>query len=298
MMMLWSKVLFVVVFLGQIWLISHHYPKQLRARMREIITRYPPTEYPRLYPKPVEYYKIGHWGFMLVSRSVFGLGFIFLLAALTIDNGTFADDGYISEIWPVIYGMFQFIPLALIEVAEFRHFNLMREANTVTRRSAVLRPRRMLDYVSPGLVGTALLALVVTLVASLVANDFDFSWRSDAMIQCLTLILTNLVMALVAIMGVYGRKLDPHQSEDDRARKLRVSLRSMLYISIVASVFTLTQLADQVFGLDFLDAVMLSLYFQAIVVLSIGHLLRGYRLEDVDFGVYRDTSVAAPVNET
>lgn len=291
-MMLWSKILFVIVFLGQIGLISYHYPKLLHARMQDVITRFPPAEYPRLYPKPVEYYKIGQWGFMFGAKLVFGLGFVFLLAALTIDNGSFADDGYISEIWPAIYGMIQFIPLALLEIAEFRHFKLMREANPVTRRSAELRPRRILDYVSVRLVTVALFACLATVLVDLAASDFDLALGSDSVQRSLILIAVNLAMVLAGIWSVYGQQHDPHQSERDRARRLRVSLASMLFVSIAVSLFTLAQVADQVFDLDFLDAVMISLYFQAIVALSIGHLLRSFRLEEIDFEVYRDATPA------
>lgn len=295
-MMLGAKLLFVVVFLGQIVLISHHYPNRLRARMRDVLERFPPEAYPRLYPKPVEYYKIGHWGFMVTSRLVFALGFVFLAAALTIDNGTFAEDGYISEIWPVVYGMIQFVPLVLLEIAEFRHFKLMREASTGGRRSAALRPRRLREYVSFALAATALAALVVALVVDFVSTGFDFSWRSGSVQRGLTLLGVNLAMVLAGIWSVYGRKHDPHQSESDRARRMRVGMTSMLLVSITVSIFTMLQVADQVFALDYLDAPVISLYFQVVVVLSIGHVLRSFRLEDIDFDVYRDEpSVAAPV---
>ena len=38
----------------------------------------------------------------------------------------------------------------------------------------------------------------------------------------------------------------------------------------------------------FLDAPLLSLYFQAITFLSIGYLLHSQPLENIDFEVYRD----------
>ena len=298
MMLLWSKILFVVTFLGQIWLISHYYPNRLRARMKEVLTRYPPAEYPRLYPKPVEYYKIGQWGFLVTTRLVLGLGFLFLVGALTVDNGTFSEDGYISEIWPAVYGMIQFVPLVLLEISEYRNFKQMREANTAKRRSAELRPRRLRDYVSTGLVATALGALVLALVVDLVATDFDLTWGSDTVSRGLVLIAFNLAIVLGASRAIYGRKIDPHQAESDRARRLRLGLSSMLLVSIAMSVFNLVQIADQVFDLDFLDAAMISLYFQAMVMLTIGHVLRGYRLEEIDFEVYRAAppTAAAPMN--
>ena len=59
------------------------------------------------------------------------------------------------------------------------------------------------------------------------------------------------------------------------------------------SVFTMTQAADDVFDLDFLDATLMSLYFQVIVFFSIGHVLRSLKLEDIDFDVYKKEKAPA-----
>ncbi len=58
------------------------------------------------------------------------------------------------------------------------------------------------------------------------------------------------------------------------------------------SIFFMTQAADDLYDLGFLDAILMSLYFQVIVVLSIGHVLRSLRLEDVNFDVYKSNGTA------
>ncbi|MDA8021181.1 MAG: hypothetical protein MPN21_27405, partial [Thermoanaerobaculia bacterium] len=127
----WHDLLFYIAFLGQIFLISYYYPELLLSRMRQVLTDYPPTEYPRLYPEPVEYYKVAHWVFKIITRMVFALGFVILFCiAFLVDHSSFADDGFISEIFPAAYGMIQFVPLLLLEITEFRYFKRMREANT------------------------------------------------------------------------------------------------------------------------------------------------------------------------
>ena len=56
------------------------------------------SEYPRLYPKPIENYKIGHWAFKMVNRGIAVLGLIILyLIVNVVDHSTFADDCFISE---------------------------------------------------------------------------------------------------------------------------------------------------------------------------------------------------------
>ena len=77
------------------------------------------------------------------------------------------------------------------------------------------------------------------------------------------------------------------------AKHIKISLHSFLYVSMALSVYWMTQAADDIYNLDFLDAAIMSVYFQAIAALSIGTLLRNTKLEDIDFEVYRDSPAAS-----
>jgi len=78
---------------------------------------------PRFTAHSVEHYKTAHQAFKYVSRFVLLLGSVIPFAVMSwIDHSTFADDGYISELWPVAYGVIQFLPLMAVEFSEFRHF--------------------------------------------------------------------------------------------------------------------------------------------------------------------------------
>ena len=145
-----SNNLFYVAFLSQILLMSYYFPNKLLARMRYVLTTYPPTTYPKLYPRPIEQYKMVQLAFKYVSRFILLLGFLILYATIFwVDHRTFADDGYISEIWPALYGMIQFLPLMVVEFSEFSHFKQMRNAHTPSKRIAELRRRGLTDLVSP-----------------------------------------------------------------------------------------------------------------------------------------------------
>ncbi len=65
--MAWSNNLFYVAFLSQIFLMSYYFPNKLLARMRHVLTTYPPAAYPKLYPKPIEQYERRELG--LVNQS-------------------------------------------------------------------------------------------------------------------------------------------------------------------------------------------------------------------------------------
>ena len=58
---LWENILFYFLFLSQIILISFYFPRKMLKRIKYVLAKYPPEQYPNLYPKPGEYYeKIQH----------------------------------------------------------------------------------------------------------------------------------------------------------------------------------------------------------------------------------------------
>ena len=287
--MAWSYKLFYIVFLGQILLTSWYFPRRLLARMQRVLDNYPPASYPKLYPRPVEDYKIAQWKFRMVNRVILGLGFVILFAVMfVVDHSTFADDGYISEAFPAVYGMIQFLPLIALELSEFGQIKLMREANASTVRKAELTRRGLFDFVSPVLVAVALAFFGGAIWFDLWVHDYEFLWGHDTMERAVVLTATNLMLVGVAAFTLVTRTRDPYQTSADRIRKLSASLSSLCYCSMALSVFFVTAAADDVFDIDFLDAVLMSVYFQAIVWLSLGYMMQSVRIEDIDFDVYKN----------
>ena len=286
--MAWSNNLFYVAFLCQILLMSYYFPNKLLARMRHVLTNYPPTTHPKLYPKPIEQYKMAHLAFKYVSRFILLLGFLILYAIIFwVDHSTFADDGYISEFWPALYGMIQFMPLMVVEFSEFSHLKQMRNAHTASKRIAELRRRGLTDLVSPALLGIAVLTFAGAVLFDLYLHEFDVGWGHDTVQRALVMAGTNGFLALIGAWQLYGRKQDPHQSPEDRAHTEAVNLKVGLYVSIVLSTFIAITAADDIYNLDFIDATLISVYFQSISLVSLGYVLRSIKPEDIDFGVYK-----------
>jgi len=287
--MAWSNALFYIVFLGQILLMSWYFPRELLGRMQHVLEVYPPTTFPKLYPRPVEDYKIAQWKFRMVNRAILALGFVVLFSVMfVVDHSTFADDGYISEAFPLLYGLIQFLPLIALELSEFGHIKQMRKANATTVRKAELTRRGLFDVVSPALFAITLLFFASAILFDLYAHDFEIIWGHDTVERAIVLTVTNLMLAGVGAFTLYGRTRDPYQSSADRTRKVSASMRTLLYCSMALSVFFVTAAADDMFDINYLDAVVMSVYFQGIVLLSIGHILRNVKVEDIDFDVYKD----------
>ncbi len=286
--MAWSNTIFYIAFTAQILLISYYIPRKLTERMQYVFENYPPSEYPKLYPKPVENYRLANLVFKFICRAILVLGFVLLFAIMfLIDHSGFADDGYISEAFPMGYGLIQFIPLMFVEFSEYNQLKQMRLLNTNPTRRADLRKRGLFDAVSPMLLLAAVAAAGLSLLSDLYVQGFDFSFGSDAAGRSLTLIGTNIVLCAFGAWHLYGRKLNPHQTNSDRMQRTAANLKSLVYVSIAMSVYFITLAADDVYNLDFIDAILVSLYFQAIVLLSIGSLMRDIQPDDVDFSVYK-----------
>ncbi len=287
--MAWSNNLFYFVFLGQILLTSYYFPRKLLGRMQHVLETYPPSSYPRLYPRPIENYKIAHWAFKIANRCVLALGFIVLFAVMfLIDHSTFADHGYISVVFPMVYGVIQFLPLMALELSEFSHLKLMRKANASPIRKAELRRRGVSDFVSPALLTVAFCLLTGSIVFDFYVHNFDVTWSHDTVQRSIVITVTNFFIIIVGAWSLHGRNKDPYQTSEDRDRKIAASLKSMVSVSMAMSVFFMTVAADDVYDMDYLDAVLMSAYFQVIVFLSLGHMLRSVKLEDIDFDVYKN----------
>ena len=285
-----ANVFFGIAFLGQIFVISYYFPRKILARMEYVRETYPRSQYPRLYPKPADYYAVGLWAFRLATRIIFALGFVIFLAVFFwVDHSTFAADGYISEAFPAAYGIIQFLPLMALEISEFSQFKLMRKAHVAKTRTADLRRRGLLSVVSPALLGLAVALYVGAILVDLYAHQFTISWGHDTVQRTLVFTITNLLLATIGAWLLYGKKLNPHQTADERIKLIKTSLNSFLYLSMAMSIFWMTQAADDLYSLDFLDATIMSLYFQLMVFLSLGRTLRNMRLEDINFDVYKNS---------
>lgn len=274
----YSHWIFYVIFVSQILLISHIIPQRMLARMSFLLETYPPDQYAKLYPNSEASYRMGQAVFKWVNRVIVVIGFAILAAIWKFGP---MEDGTISEAWPAAYALLQVAPVIGLEILSFRQFALMRQAKGANVRKAELRPRRFFDVVSPTLLAVAVVCLVVALVLDVYLQQ-ALRWG-----VVIGLGFGNLFMASVGLWQMLGRKQDPHQHPDDRRRQLRAQWTSLLMVSIVMSVFYMIHSADQVYAMDFLDAPLMSLYFQAVILLSLSYLMHSLKLEDIDFEVYR-----------
>jgi hypothetical protein len=287
---MFENILFYPIFLSQILLISYYYPKKIISRMKFVLEKYPPEQYPKLYVKPIGFYKNVVRIFKISNQVILAIGIVGIIGLGYLDM---SHEGSIAEVIPIIYFMIQILPVFLMEVFGFAYFKMMRKADTRTTRKAELMPRRLTDFVSPIAVGLAIFMYFACLLFFYLLEGFQYDLRNDTFIIFLTLSLSNLFFCVIIYWNIYGKKLDPYQAGKDRIRQIEITVKSLVYMSILASAFLILTKSINVYNLDYLETALMSVYLQIVIWLGLGSMLKNIRLEKLDFDVYKNEAVVS-----
>lgn len=279
------NILFYFVFLSQIMLLSWYFPRKILGRVKFVLETYPPSEYPKLYPKPIEVYQTGQRIYRIINQVILVGGFILMFAAGLWD---YSSDGRVSDLLPFFYFMVQMAPVMLVELSEFAYFKLMRKTDSRTRRKAELHPRRLFDFISPTIFGAAIFMNIACIFYYLYIDQFQFHWGNDTFVISISLITMNALFAGIIYWNLSGKKMNPYQSSKDRIRQIENTVKSLVFVSIGASIFIMVTAGINEFDLDYLEPSIMSLYLQLIALVSVGTTLRTLRIEDINFDVYKE----------
>ena len=285
---------FYLVFLGQIYVLSYYYPKKFHARMCYVIETYPASLYPKLYPqfrdkylpayadeaakKGPRLYKTVNIIILLAGLGILGFGLV----------SGYRPEGNGEESLVAFFGMLQMSPVIALELLSYKQFKMMRQEQEKTRRTADLHPRRVFDFISPWIFGLAAFLLVVCVVFELWINDFALIPGDNGFIMMTTLIGVHVYFVALVAWQMYGKKLNPYQASKDRLRGMEVVVKSAVYTSIGISIFFLSLAVVKQYNLNYLEPLLMSVYFQALAVFGLGTMFRIFQIEDLDFDVYKE----------
>ena len=276
-----EHLLFHIVFLIQILVISYLIPSRIYGRMKYIFDTYPPSAYPKLYPRPVEHYESGRRSYRNLNILILGLGLL-ILAALVANP----HDNDLGSAISVGFYFVQFIPLMILEFSSFKELKLMRNASPRPTRKAELRPRHLFDFISPVLFGLAVLVYVVFVGVILYMRQFEYEWFGG-FTNIAALTLMNLLFAGIVLWNMYGKKQNPHQSYEDRNKQIETILKSLLFISIAATVYVMISVVLSALEMRHLMPIAMSLYLQVVALASI----QSYVIDYSNFDVYRQDPI-------
>ncbi|PCI53138.1 MAG: hypothetical protein COB36_13660 [Alphaproteobacteria bacterium] len=294
---MFTDILFYSVFLGQIFLLSYHYPKKIFTKITYVLNTYPASKYPKLYRhsqyidpenklrKTARRYKYANSAIALL-----GLGILLAMAISGYAPHTIKENQHL--LFVVFYFLLQSFPHLLVEVSTYSWYKCMRYAAKTSTRTADLRPRRLFDFISPVYVLFAVLAYIGWVSFYLYNKGFSAAWDSQTYMTMFGMAAMNLVFFSLGYKSFLGKKMDPHQADEDQHKQITTTIRVSVFASILMSLQLITFNAINKFGWDIFEPVAISLYCQLIIVFGIGEMLRRLKIEDVDFSVYKDETVA------
>ena len=272
-----DHLLYIVLF-SQIMFISYYYPRRMLIRIHTIFKNYPPNEFPKLYPESIDKYKRAAKRYQIMNHFMIGLGLGLILWFYVTPRTGEWDQAIVF--W---YFMIQFLPNLGLELWTMKYHKSMRLLNQDAQKEAVLQPRRLTDFVSKELLGTAAVIFVIFVGFIVYVDQFDYPWFGGYL-NVLIISGTYLFFGSIIYRAMYGKVKNPHQSYEDRKIDIQTLVRQILSIAIAVMFYAMLQISLKVFGLESFKAISISLYFHVIGFLS----MQWPRLDFINFDVYKD----------
>ena len=182
-----------------------------------------------------------------------------------------------------LFYFLQITPIFFAEYSGYIYFKRMREADTRTRRSATLRPRRIVDFAHPFLIAAALLAYVAFVALVLAIRQSPFPGFAGLW-NIFWVTAMNLLYFGAILWMLRGKKHNPHQRAEDRYRQIRFTVGLLLVLSLVGTLFLAAVLILGALDKRFLIDIVSMVFFQSG---GMAWLLTT-RIDTTHFDVYRD----------
>jgi len=279
-----DNILFYLVFSSQIWLMSYYYPGKVLNRMKVVMKNHPIEKYPKLYPGSVNAAKRSQRIYKNMNQLLILIGLVLMYLYAQMSIGYDASQKH-AEGMPIFFGLAQFIPIIFLQLSENSQFKKMRKANKSSKRVAELQSRGLFDFISPRLFILAVAFFIGGVLFQLLITDFVLTENLIVMIS--TLFACNILFAIIIITNISGKKINPHLAHKDRIKQIEFTIHSLVYTSILVSIFFILTTAMRTYNLEHLEIIVNSIYFQALGMLGIGAMLRTIKIEDMDFEDYK-----------
>ncbi len=272
-----DHLLYIVLF-SQIMFISYYYPSRMLIWIHSIFENYSPNEFPKLYPESIEKYKKSAKHYQIINHLIMVLGFGLILWLNVAPRNVKWDQEIVA-----FYFMIQLLPILGTELWSMKYLKAMRLLNQDAKKEAVLQPRRLTDFCSMNLLGTAVVIYIIFVGFSAYFDQFDYPWF-DGYLNVLMISGAFLIFGIIGYRAMYGKVKNPHQSYENRKTRIQTLIRQLLSISIAVMLYVMLEIPLKVFGLESFIAISISLYFHVIVALY----MQFPRLDSINFDVYKN----------
>lgn len=263
--------LFYAAFLAQVVLFSFYYPRKLLAKLSSLTKRHPQETHPPPYPQLV----LAFWERRSAFKSLSVLGLIcgsLLLVDSFIKMRSNTWDIDQTNVRMGFFLLLQFAPLYVLTRAGMLHYKNLKEVSHNAVRNADTRPRRLFDFVSPAVVGLAVLLYILLCVIALYVGQDPTSNIEDIFRKVWMPTFANMLFATGVFYILYGRKRDPYQDNKDRLLSMEIGIKALVIFSIADSVYFSIRLLLPFLDLQNFTPLAHSL-FDILILFYLFHLL-------------------------
>ena len=160
----------------------------------------------------------------------------------------------------------QLLPFLYLGLSGVKYQQLMRKVGQSTQRKAKLTPRNMLDFVSKYLLMATFISFIAYVMMVIYIQQDPFPgfvgyWN------ILFVFLLNAFYFFMIHRIISGKKMDPHQSHDDRMSHTHLVVKLLTMGAILANLFLTTNLVLSVLELRHIGDIIQSLYFQLVALM-------------------------------
>ncbi len=275
--------LLYLVFISQIVLISVIIPSWLKKRVDDMTSNYPPASYPKLYPLSLAAISYAVRTFKLLNALMVMIGLLIL--GFTVVTGADELLNWDTQSMLTVTFFLQLLPFLYLGLSGIKYQQLMRQVGQSSKRKAQLTPRNIMDFVPKYLlVATVISFMAYALMVIYIQQDpfpgFVGYWN------ILFVCLLNAFYFFMIQRIISGRKMDPHQSHDDRMNHTHLVVKLLTIGAILANLFLTINLVLSLLDLRHIGDIIQSLYFQLVALM----MSQTTTYEPDNYDVYRAES--------
>ncbi len=281
--------IFYLVYISQILLISFIMPSWVVKRFNKMTIEYPPTTHPKLYPVSISTLKSSLRTFRILNTLAILIGGYIL--GYTLFAGAKELLNWDTQSMLTLTFLMQVVPFFYLSITGFKYQQLMRKTNPSTKRKATLTPRRMFNFIPMHLMVWVGVTFIVYVLMVIYAAKNPFPGFAGYK-NILFVFLLNTFYLFMAHRIISAKKVDPHQSNEDRVILNLLICKILILGAIFCNLFLTINMALSVLDLRHIGDIIQSLYFQLVALM----MSQTTTHEPTDYSVYQSESKTAEIS--
>jgi hypothetical protein len=226
---------FIAAFTAQIIFFSALGPLRVTAVLREQIARFIAEQAPPIDAEAAARVdrRLRLFGRLGLATAVIGLALLVAMIRYMLRPDW--TDGPLEAVVP-FYWMLQLLPTLLAAVTAHQFHAVLKKSRPPQKRSALLQPRRLFDFVPPSAVALAILVYFLYISLLLYIEQQPFPHFAGFAINAAMVTFLYAVVALSVYWTMRKMGCSPLQGLDDRMRSVGIAMRIGVYICILSVV--------------------------------------------------------------